>query len=164
MSPLSRAIFREKYSPARAGRYNQLEVNRGLPAHLLVKYFKKEGPVWEISPLIRGMVEFREINLINDWPSLPRLDVIFMRNVLIYLDVETKKSIFRRIRRLLAPDGYLLLGGAETTTVLDDSFEPVSLEGATCFRLRAGIQHAAPVVSPSSGRAGEGKPRAPLEK
>lgn len=135
-------ISREMLARARAGRYNQLEVNRGLPAHLLVKYFTKNEAVWEISPLIRSMVQFREINLIHEWPSLPRLDVILIRNVLIYLDMQTKKNILTRIQRLLDPGGYLLLGGAETTIGVDDSFEPVSLEGATYFKLRTAVaQH-----------------------
>jgi chemotaxis protein methyltransferase CheR len=129
-------ISTEMLSRARAGRYNQIEINRGLPANLLVKYFQRNGVLWEINPDIRQIVEFREINLIHQWLCLPRMDVIFMRNVLIYLDVETKKNILGRVARLLAPDGYLLLGGAETTTNLDDSFEAVSRDGATCFRLR----------------------------
>jgi chemotaxis protein methyltransferase CheR len=133
-------ISRDMLARARAGRYNQLEVNRGLPAHLLVKYFNKNGAVWEINPTIRNMVEFREINLIHDWPCLPRLDVIFMRNVLIYLDLQTKKNILARTRNLLNPGGYLLLGGAETTLGVDDSFEPISLEGATCFQLRTAVR------------------------
>jgi chemotaxis protein methyltransferase CheR len=136
VSFLASDISRETLVRARAGRYNQLEINRGLPAHLLVKYFEKRGATWEISPDIRRMVEFREINLIEAWPSLPRMDVIFLRNVLIYLDRGTKKDILSRTRRLLNPDGYLLLGGAETTTNLEDAFEPVVLNGATCFRLR----------------------------
>jgi chemotaxis protein methyltransferase CheR len=85
------------------------------------------------------MVDFRAINLIQSWPTLPRMELVFMRNVLIYLDVETKKTILSRVARLLAPDGYLLLGGAETTTNLSESFEPVSLGGATCFRLKGGV-------------------------
>jgi chemotaxis protein methyltransferase CheR len=141
-------ISREMIARARAGRYNQLEVNRGLPAHLLVKYFNKDGPAWEIRSEIRRMVEFHEINLVDDWPSISRLDVIFMRNVLIYLDLETKKKILARTRRLLDPGGYLLLGGAETTTALDDSFEPVSCEGATYFRLRVGTELSAPGAIP----------------
>lgn len=129
-------ISREMLARARGGRFNQLEVNRGLPAHLLVKYFQKNGAMWEISPDIRRMVEFREINLIHAWPSLPRMDVISLRNVLIYLDLETKRNILSRIPSVLDPEGYLLLGGAETTTNVDDAFKAVALEGATCFRLR----------------------------
>jgi chemotaxis protein methyltransferase CheR len=129
-------MSQEMLARARAGRFNQVEINRGLPANLLVKYFAKHGAAWVISQDIRCMVKFREINLIHTWPLLPIMDVIFMRNILIYLDLGTKRSILRKARRLLKPDGYLLLGGSETTTNLDDSFEPVSLDGATYFRLK----------------------------
>ena len=128
-------ISRATLARARAGRYTQLEVNRGLPANLLVKYFKKCGAEWEIVPEIRRMVDFREINLIHPWPSLARMDGIFMRNVLIYLDGETKKNILRRAAQLLEKGGVVLLGAAETTANLDDSFEPVSSDGAVYFRL-----------------------------
>jgi len=129
-------ISQEMLARARAGRFNQVEINRGLPASLLVKYFEKHGAAWQISQEIRRMVEFREINLIQSWPLLPVMDVIFMRNVMIYLDLDMKKSILQKTSRLLSPDGYLLLGGSETTTNLDDAFEPVSVDGATYFRLK----------------------------
>jgi chemotaxis protein methyltransferase CheR len=144
-------ISREMLARARAGSYNQLEINRGLPAHLLVKYFEKRRALWEVSPDIRRMIDFREINLIHDWPFLPRMDVIFMRNVLIYLDLEAKKSILSRIGRLLNPEGYVLLGGAETTTNLDDSLEPVSVEGARYFRLREKVQFMTPRATQIGG-------------
>jgi len=83
---------REVLARARQGRYSQLEVNRGLPAVLLLKYFKKLGDEWEISPATRRMVEFSEINLFGPWPPLPRMDIIFMRNVMIYFDIEVKKK------------------------------------------------------------------------
>ena len=86
-------ISREMLARAREGRYNQIEINRGLPANMLVKHFAKHGAKWEINEDIRRMVEFREINLMDSWPTLPRMDVIFMRNVLIYLDPQTKKTI-----------------------------------------------------------------------
>ena len=107
---------------AREGRYSQLEVNRGLPAALMVKYFRQHGGTWELSEDVRRMVEFRELNLTRPWPVLPRMDLIFLRNVMIYFDVDTKKTILGRVARLLRPDGYLVLGGAETTLNLDDSF------------------------------------------
>ena len=129
-------ISRSVLARARAGRYTQLEVNRGLPANLLVKYFEQHGTTWEISQEIRRMVEFRETNLIHPWPELGGMQLILMRNVLIYFDVETKKGILQRTGRLIDPRGYLLLGGAETTTNLDDSFETLPVDGAVCFRRR----------------------------
>ncbi len=74
------------------GNYRQLEVKRGLPAPLLGKYFRKQGVDWQIAEQIRRRVEFRNINLVLAWPSLPSMDIILMRNVLIYLDVETKEG------------------------------------------------------------------------
>jgi chemotaxis protein methyltransferase CheR len=121
---------------AKAGRYNQIEINRGLPATLLVKYFTRQGADWEVREDLRRRVEFREMNLVKDWPLLPSLDLISLRNVLIYFDVETKKGILAKARRLLRPGGYLLLGGAETTINLDDNFERVMLDKTTCYRLK----------------------------
>jgi chemotaxis protein methyltransferase CheR len=107
---------------AREGRYNQIEANRGLPAALLLKYFHQRGTTWELREDIRRSVEFREMNLARPWPALPKMDIVFLRNVMIYFDVETKKTILGRVARLLRSDGYLLLGGAETTLNLDVSF------------------------------------------
>ena len=119
---LASDLSREVLARAREGRFNQIEVNRGLPAALLVKYFEQHGTDWQLKPALRGMVDFQEINLAQPWPALPRMDLILIRNVMIYFDVETKKTILGRVARLLRPDGYLLLGGAETTFNLDDSY------------------------------------------
>ena len=122
---------------ARLGRFRQLEVNRGLPAAFLVKYFQRAGLDWQINNDVRRLVQFLQLNLAADtWPALPSLDVIFLRNVLIYFDVATRKQILGKIRRLLRPDGYLFLGGAETTFHVDDAFECVSVDNSKCFRLR----------------------------
>ena len=120
---------------ARTGRYRQMEVNRGLPAPLLVKYFTEKSTLWEVREEIRKMVEYKEMNLAENWLPMPKLDVVFLRNVMIYFDIDMKKKILGKIRSLLAPDGYLFLGGAETTVNLDDQFEPVVFGRATCYRL-----------------------------
>ena len=122
---------------ARKGSYSQLEVNRGLPAPFLVKYLEKDGVHWVIKPEIRRMVEFRKINLAAPWPALPQMDVILIRNVLIYFDAQTKKTIFAKARGLLRAGGYLFLGTAETTINLDDRYERVPIDTATCYRVRA---------------------------
>jgi chemotaxis protein methyltransferase CheR len=120
---------------AREGRYHQIEVNRGLPAALLVKYFEQHGTDWQVKPAIRSMVDFQEINLAQAWPALPRMDLVLIRNVMIYFDVETKKAILGRLTRVLRPDGYLLLGGAETTFNLDDSYSRVAPLKAGFYQL-----------------------------
>jgi len=164
---LATDISREMIARARAGSYSQFEVNRGLPANLLVKYFLQNRAAWEIDPGIRRMVDFQELNLIQAWPTLPRMDVVLMRNVLIYLDLETKKTILSRMARVLAPDGYLVLGGAETTTGLNDSFESVSLGGGMCFRLKndkqsSVISRQPPVVSRQTPAVSRQPPAASL--
>lgn len=107
---------------AREGKYSQLEANRGLPAAMMVKYFRQHGPTWELNEDVRRMIEFREMNLVRAWPMVPRMDLVFLRNVMIYFDVEMKKMILGRVAKLLRPDGYMVLGGAETTLNLDASF------------------------------------------
>ncbi len=120
---------------AREGRYNQLEVNRGLPASLLVKYFQKRGCDWFLSEDIRRMVDYQAINLAGSWPLMPAMDVVLLRNVLIYFGMETKKAILSKVRKVLKLDGYFFLGAAETTFSIDDSYERVQFERATCYRV-----------------------------
>ena len=126
----------EMLDRARCGLYSQVEVNRGLPARLLVKFFEQRGLQWQLKDDIRRMVALRQVNLIESWPTLPPPDIVMLRNVLIYFDVEMKKTILGKVRRLLRPDGYLFLGGAETTMNLDDGFERVSFNRGGCYRLR----------------------------
>jgi chemotaxis protein methyltransferase CheR len=121
---------------SKAGRYGQIEVNRGLPAPLLLKYFEKKGTEWVVKPEIQKWCEFRELNLIEPWGPMPLMDVVFLRNVLIYFDVETKRAILNNVRKVLQPWGYLFLGGAETTINLGDTFERVQFDKAGCYRLK----------------------------
>ncbi len=146
-------ISRQVLARARAARYSQFEVNRGLPAHLLVKHFEQDGRAWALRPEISRMVEFRELNLVHPWPDLPPIDLMLMRNVLIYLDVETRKTILARVGRLLDPRGYLVLGGSETTMNLDESFETACLDGTVCFRRRGEARRTRSVPAPLTARA-----------
>jgi len=120
----------------REGIYRQLEVNRGLPADLLRKYFSKKGGHWQIAEDIRKKIEFRELNLAGPWPLFPPMDMVVLRNVMIYFDGETKKHILKKIRNILDPEGYLLLGGTETTLNVDEEFERVAVDGTSCYRIR----------------------------
>ena len=110
---------------AEQGTYTSLEVNRGLPIQLLVKYFTQSGDNYHLSPEIKERVTFFEQNLISPWPTTP-VDMLFMRNVLIYFDTETKRQIFEKIKTVLAPDGYLFLGVAETPYRIVEGFKKVA--------------------------------------
>lgn len=111
---------------ARAGVYSQFEVQRGLPIQMLLKYFTQTGDQWTIAPEIRSMVHYRTLNLLNDFSALGQFDIIYCRNVLIYFDQPTKTDVMNRCARILAPDGFFLLGAAETVIGLTDAFKPVA--------------------------------------
>jgi chemotaxis protein methyltransferase CheR len=110
---------------AKNGIYTQFEVQRGLPIQLLVKYFSQVGETWQVAPELRGMVQFRPLNLLNDFTPLGSFDLVFCRNVLIYFDQPTKTSVLNRLARQMPADGYLLLGAAETVVGLTDAFKPM---------------------------------------
>ena len=130
-------ISTEMLARSRAGRYSQLEVNRGLPVSYLMKYFEKAGLEWQVRRELRKMIEFRELNLAAPWSAMPPVDLLLLRNVLIYFDVEMKRQILAKVRKVLRPDGFLLLGTAETTMNLDDGFELIRSDGTSYYRLRS---------------------------
>lgn len=105
------------------GRFQQLEVNRGLPAAMLVKYFERDGVDWKVKDEIRRTVRFERLNLLHPWPSDLRPDVVLMRNVMIYFNPKTKKELLLRLRHTISRDGALVLGSAETTHGVDEGWE-----------------------------------------
>ena len=133
---LATDISEEMLARARSGRFSPLEVNRGLPSPLLVRYFKRDGAEWQLEEDVRRLVQFRPLNLVKAWPPMPPLDLIFLRNVLIYFDLEARRKILGRIRQALEPDGYLFLGATETTLHADDAFERVAVERSWAYCLR----------------------------
>lgn len=110
---------------AKAGLYSQFEVQRGLPIQMLMRHFEEVAGQWRIVERLRNRVDFQTINLLTDFSGLGQFDVVFLRNVLIYFDRDTKLDVLARVRESLAPDGYLLLGAAETMVGLGDLFKMV---------------------------------------
>jgi len=119
---------------AREGRYLQIEVNRGLPATYLIKYFERSGTEWQIKENVRRMVRFEKFDLRESMRTKGPFDVIFCRNVLIYFDQPTKKKILGELRGSLFHGGYLALGGSETTLNLDDKFLRVPMGKAIFYQ------------------------------
>ncbi len=133
---LATDISEEMLKRCRAGRYSQLEVNRGLPTPLLLKWFRQESGQWEIDERLRLAVTFSPLNLAGPWPPMGIWDIVLIRNVMIYFEPDVKRSILSRIARMLAKDGYLILGGTETTLNLDDSYRAVEALKAGFYQLR----------------------------
>lgn len=132
-------ISGEMIERAERGEYTQVEVNRGLPVQKLVHNFERVGAHWRVVPALRAAVTFQRLNLTAPLPSLPPFDIIFLRNVLIYFDVETKRSVLQNVGRLLRPDGWLFLGAAETTIGVDDNYERVVAGRTSAYRLKSAV-------------------------
>jgi chemotaxis protein methyltransferase CheR len=106
-------ISRQSIEYARAARYRRLEVNRGLPARMLLKYLVRDGEEWEIVPRVRARCEFRDMNLCAPPVALGRFDLVLLRNVLLYFPAEERAGVFRTVHRQMSSSGYLVLGAAE---------------------------------------------------
>jgi chemotaxis protein methyltransferase CheR len=134
---LATDVSQEMLSRAQSARYSQIEVNRGLPTSLLLKWFRQEGTSWQLQSPVRDSVRFLALNLQRPWFPMPKWDLILMRNVMIYFDGLAKSSILNRLSRVLHPDGYLILGATETTLNLSDSFERIESLKTGFHQLRA---------------------------
>jgi chemotaxis protein methyltransferase CheR len=121
---------------ARSGVYQQIEVNRGLPAALLVKYFRRSGLDWHLSDAALRMVRFETIDLRKSMRILGPFDLVFCRNVMIYFDNETKRNIIKEIHSTLFRGGWLLLGGAETAISLEERFDRLTVGNVTVYVAR----------------------------
>ncbi len=168
-------VCRRALATARAGLYDQIEINRGLPARYLVDYFHHTGPYWAVNEPVRQMVTFREINLVHDWVDLPKMDLIFLRNVLGHFSKETMTEVLRRATAQLCPEGQLFLGQQEASVEsvnglravgsgktlsyvappADGSASDRTVDGSSGDRAAAG--------STPSQRAPESAPAAPVE-
>ncbi len=109
----------------REGRYGSLEVTRGLPDGMLERFFMPDGDGWRVRDVLRRMIRVFPVNLVGPWPALPPMDVVLLRNVLIYFDVVQKRSILERVAAVMRPDGVLFLGATETTLQITERWEPI---------------------------------------
>ena len=146
-------ISNEALEKAKSGIYSQFEVQRGLPIMMLVKYFSQVGELWQLTPELRAMVQFRSFNLLNDPTRLGMFDVVFCRNVLIYFDQPTKGDVLERIARVMPHDGYLVLGAAETVVGLTERFKPVADKRGLCVPLATGPRADGKVINFAATRA-----------
>jgi chemotaxis protein methyltransferase CheR len=142
-------LSQEVLEKSRSGIFSQFEVQRGLPIQMLVKHFTQINETWQLSPEIRAMVQFKQLNLLHDFSHLGAFDIIFCRNVLIYFDQDTKVNVFNRLARVIETDGFLVLGAAETVVGLSAGFSP--------YPERRGLYHpsvakgASPSIVPMAG-------------
>ncbi len=128
-------ISKEVVTKAETGRYSRLEVNRGLPVQHLPKYFVRQGLHWDVNSTLRNMVSFKQLNLFGNWDDLPMMDIIFLRNVLIYFAPEDKAKVLQSTAKILKPDGCLFLGLSETTLNLNTDYKRVTTDHSHYYKI-----------------------------
>lgn len=109
---------------ARAGRYTQFEVQRGLPIRRLMQWFAQGHDDWVASPELTRSIHYRPLNLVADTPPPGRFDLVLCRNVLLYLAPDMKARVFANLAAALRPAGLLVLGAGETVIGQTRLFEP----------------------------------------
>lgn len=134
---LASDLSQRALAQATTGFYGEVEIQRGLSPALRDRHFVRVDGGWRICDEVRRMVQFFPLNLVTDWPPLPQMDIVLLRNVMVYFAAETKRQLLSRVRSQLAGDGYLFLGGAETTLLLDDAFVRVTRDRFNYFQLRS---------------------------
>ena len=135
---ISSALIRR----AKEGSFSQTEVNRGLPASLLIKHFTREGIIWKIKDQHRKSVKFEVFNLMDTWEDLPIFDIILIRNVLYYFEPRNQRRILKKLRAHMHEDSYLFLS-AEERPIEQDFFSLRSEEKDACFQLKSAAERAA---------------------
>ena len=127
-------ISRQVVDFAQKGRYRRLDVNRGLPARMLLKYMERKGEEWEVNARLRSLCQFQYANLCAPLSLLPGFDLVLLRNVLLYFSQQDRRALFTEIHRKLAAHGYLVLGNAEQA---EDSTHLFEVEfAANCYFYR----------------------------
>jgi len=123
-------------SAADKGRYDDMAMARGMSPERKKKFFKETPNFWQVSPAIRSRIQFKPLNLLQNYSLLGRFDIIFCRNVLIYFSTESKKEILEKMCRCLNPGGYLFLGGSESITGITDKLDMVRTNGGVVYQLK----------------------------
>jgi len=126
----SNAVLRR----ARAGRFSPIETHRGLPAATLTRWFHRDGADWRVRDEIRAMVTFREHNLVTGSPLAPPMDVVLLRNVLMYFDADARRRVLELIDRSIRPDGVLILGAGENAVAREGAFAPEEIGRTVVLR------------------------------
>jgi chemotaxis protein methyltransferase CheR len=137
ISILATDLSEQAVDRVKSATYRQAEVDRGMPERYRQKYLTKEGDQWIVGTELRSMVTARTLNLAAPWPALPTMDIVLLRNVLMYLSSSTKRIILKRLSATLASDGYLFLGSSESSGHLDPGWEPMRLDGVVYYRPRS---------------------------
>ena len=121
---------------AKAGVYDESALGRGLTAERRARFFQKNGDHLEVRKEIKARVNFRSINLSQNYAALGKFNVILCRNVLIYFSTEMKRDVLQRMANILVPGGYLVLGGSESMANYCDAFQMVRVANGVIYQVK----------------------------
>ena len=124
---------------ARAGRFSQFEIQRGLPIRRALKWFSQDGEEWVATPELIRLVQFRRHNLVAEPAPYGQFDIILCRNVLLYFPSAIRRGVFDRLADALRPGGLLILGAGETTIGQTERFAP-SQDHRGCYDTAAALR------------------------
>ena len=127
-------ISQQAIDKGKEGRFTQVEVNRGLPIQLLIKYFKQQGAFWIVDQKLKRLIRFKKVNLMGPLIGINNIDVVMCRYVLIYFDQKTKQAILEKIVKVINPGGYLFLGATETPVGLPSCMKRKTFGRSTCWQ------------------------------
>ena len=131
---LASDVSNKSLNIAREGRYPAYILDRSLPAELKLRHFRQQGDQWIANEDLRRIIDFRRLNFIDRLSNLGPFEVIFCRNVLIYFDPPTRQRLCDQFHQLLAPNGLLILGSAESLYGLNVPFTTERLGATICYR------------------------------
>lgn len=119
---------------ARAGRYGESALNRGLPSEFRSRYFRPDGEAWTVDREIKDMITFRPFNLMDSPMGLGPFDIVFCRYVAIYFTQEKKTRLYDGIAHALNRDGALIISAVENLRGISSMFEQQEHAGGSYYR------------------------------
>ncbi len=125
------------------GRYNQLEINRGLPFKLLLRHFVKDASAWRVKEETRKLIQWVSLNFVGPWPAFPPFDLILCRHVCKYLTPEAQVEVAKRLAECLAPDGFLLFAPDENPPSGGPDFDVIKVDQTAFYQVRPPAAEAA---------------------
>jgi chemotaxis protein methyltransferase CheR len=121
---------------ASRGIYHKNDLDRGINASVLHKWFVPEKDSWKVRDELRAMVSFRKLNLLEDFSTLGKFDIIFCRNVAIYFNETNRKSLFDRLGKALSKNGVLIVGATESLLGMCPQFESFRHMRSVYYKLK----------------------------
>ncbi|NLI79841.1 MAG: protein-glutamate O-methyltransferase CheR [Candidatus Riflebacteria bacterium] len=133
-------ISRRALEGARIGRYNRVEMDRGITPPQRTRFFEPHREQWQVRDFLKTSLDFVQLALHQPFHLGDQFDLVLCRNVAIYFPETTRGHLFHRIAHHLRPEGYLLLGTTESIPSMGNLFQSTQVGKAVAFLLNPGAR------------------------